>query len=85
MSISAISSTGNTYQTSTNNSMDQLKQNFEDLGTALNSGNLDDAKKTIAKIQKNAASQGSDSNNPMNADIASIKKALDLWRSGSRS
>jgi hypothetical protein len=77
MSISAISSTGNTYQTSTNNSMDQMKQNFEDLGTALKSGNLNDAKKAIAKIQKGASSQGSDSNNPMNADIESLKKALD--------
>ncbi|MDD2851419.1 MAG: hypothetical protein PHY09_05880 [Desulfuromonadaceae bacterium] len=77
MSISAISSTNSTYQTSTSNSMDQMKQNFDDLGTELKSGNLDDAKKAFAKLQKSASSQGSDSNNPMNADIESLKKALD--------
>jgi hypothetical protein len=57
--------------------MDQMKQNFDDLGTALKSGNLDDAKKAFAKLQKGASSQGSDSNNPMNADIEVLKKALD--------
>lgn len=57
--------------------MDQMKQNFDDLGAALKSGNLDDAKKAFAKLQKGASSQGSDTNNPMNADIESLKKALD--------
>ena len=77
MSISAVSSAGSTYQTSTNNSMDQMKQNFADLGAALKSGNIDDAKKAFAKLQKGASSQGSDSDNPMNADIESLKNALD--------
>jgi hypothetical protein len=77
MSISAVTSASSTYQTNTSNPMDQMKQNFADLGAALKSGNIDDAKKAIAKIQKSASSQGSDSDNPMNADIESLKKALD--------
>lgn len=76
MSISAIS-TGSTSQMSGSNPMAQMKQNFDDLVSALKSGNLDDAKKAFAKLQKNAPSQGGDDKNPMSSEIESLKKALD--------
>ena len=38
--------------------MDQMKKNFDALGSALSSGNLDDAKKAFAEIQKNAPKDG---------------------------
>ena len=56
MSISAIS-TGSTFQMSGSNPMAQMKKNFDDLGSALKSGNLDDAKKAFAQLQKNAPAQ----------------------------
>ncbi|MDD2899190.1 MAG: hypothetical protein PHI31_10810 [Desulfuromonadaceae bacterium] len=72
MSISAISSAGSTYQTSTSNSMDQMKKNFDALGSALSSGNLDDAKKAFAEIQKNAPKDGKTP-----SEITDLQKALD--------
>ncbi len=72
MSISAISSTGSTYQTSTSNSMDQMKKNFDALGSALSSGNLDDAKKALAELQKNAPKDGKTP-----SEITDLEKALD--------
>lgn len=73
MSISAISA-GSTSQMSGSNLMAQMKQNFDDLGSALSSGNLDDAKKAFAKLQKNAPS-GGNGKNP--SEIDDLKKALD--------
>ena len=72
MTISAISSAGSTYQTSTSNSMDQIKKNFDALGSALSSGNLDDAKKAFAEIQKNAPKDGKTP-----SEITDLQKALD--------
>jgi hypothetical protein len=73
MSISAISA-GSTSQISGSNPMAQMKQNFDDLGSALSSGNIDDAKKAFAKLQKNAPS-GGDGKTP--SEITDLKKALD--------
>ena len=73
MSISAISP-GSTSQMSGSNPMAQMKQNFDDLGSALSSGNIDDAKKAFAKLQKNAPS-GGDGKTP--SEIEDLKKALD--------
>ena len=72
MSISAVSSSDSTYQTSTSNSMDQMKKNFDALGSALSSGNLDDAKKAFAEIQKNAPKDGKTP-----SEITDLQKALD--------
>jgi hypothetical protein len=52
--------------------MDQMKKNFDALGSALSSGNLDDAKKAFAEIQKNAPKDG---NTP--SEITDLQKALD--------
>lgn len=73
MSISAISA-GSTSQMSGSNPMAQMKQNFDDLGSALSSGNIDDARKAFAKLQKNAPS-GGDGKTP--SEIDDLKKALD--------
>ena len=75
MSISAISSSSATYQPSLTNSMKQMKQNFDDIGKALQSGNLDDAKKAYAELQKNMPSKGSNNKTP--AEMESLGKALD--------
>jgi hypothetical protein len=72
MSISAVSSSDSTYQTSTSNSMDQMKKNLDALGSALSSSNLDDAKKAIAEIQKNAPKEGKTP-----SEITDLQKALD--------
>ena len=72
MSISAISSAGSTYQTSSSTSMDQMKKNFDALGSALSSGNLDDAKKAFAELQKNAPKDGKTP-----SEITDLQKALD--------
>jgi soluble cytochrome b562 len=73
MSISAISA-GSTSQMSGSNPMAQMKQNFDNLGSALSSGNIDDARKAFAKLQKNAPS-GGDGKTP--SEIDDLKKALD--------
>jgi hypothetical protein len=52
--------------------MDQMKKNFDALGSALSSGNLDDAKKAFAEIQKNAPKDGKTP-----SEIADLQKALD--------
>ncbi|OGU17924.1 MAG: hypothetical protein A2076_13760 [Geobacteraceae bacterium GWC2_53_11] len=73
MSISAISA-GSMSQMSGSNPMAQMKQNFDDLGSALSSGNIDDARKAFAKLQKNAPS-GGDGKTP--SEIDDLNKALD--------
>ena len=77
MSISAVSAGSSTFQMGGSSQMTQMKQSFNDLVTALKSGNLDDAKKAFDKLQANAPSQGGDSKNPMSSEIEKLKKALD--------
>jgi hypothetical protein len=61
-----------TQEASSNNPMAQMKQNFDDLGSALKSGNISDAKAVFDKLQQNAPSQGSQP-----PEIESLSKALD--------
>ena len=75
MSISAVSTTAQ-QQTSPSSSVAQIKQDFQNIGNALQAGNLDDAKKAYAQLQKDAPTQNANSNNPINADIKSLGKAL---------
>ena len=76
MSISAISSSTASYQTNQASSMNVMKKNFENLGNALSSGSIDDAKTAFAQIQKNApASNGK--TNPMSEDMDALGKALE--------
>jgi soluble cytochrome b562 len=75
MAISAVASGSNIYQAGATNPMAQIKKNFDGLGKALQSGNLEDAKKSFAELQKNAPQQGSNSKTP--AEIESLSKALE--------
>jgi hypothetical protein len=59
-------------QGSSNTPMAQMKQSFDDLGSALKSGNISDAKAAFAKLQQNAPSQGSQP-----SEIENLSKALD--------
>ena len=74
--ISGIGSSGNLQQVSGSNPFAKLKQDFEALGSALDSGNLTDAKKAFAQLQKDAPSQGG-KKNPLSDTIDSLGKALD--------
>jgi hypothetical protein len=77
MSISSISSSVNSFQTNQANVFAQVKKDFDNLGSALESGNLSDAKKAFAQLQKDAPSQSGKDNNPMSSAIESLGKALD--------
>ena len=74
--ISGIGSSGNLQQVSGSNRFAKVKQDFEALGSALDSGNLTDAKKAFAQLQKDAPSQGG-GKNPLSDTIDSLGKALD--------
>jgi|GEM_PF-5727567 len=60
-----------------NNLMMQRKQIFDELGSALQSGNLEDAKMAFAKLKKNASPQARSASNSMRAEIDNLGKALD--------
>lgn len=58
-------------------SIRNTKKLFQNLGNALNSGNLSDAKAALSQIQQNAPAGASNSNNPMSQQIESLSKAID--------
>jgi soluble cytochrome b562 len=76
MSISAVSGSTSMYQPD-QSKMEQMKKSFDGLGSALQSGNLEDAKKAFADLKKNAPSQGAGGNDPMSKDMDAVQKALD--------
>ena len=53
-----------------------MKKLFQNLGTALNSGNLSDAKAALSQLQQNAPKGAVNSNNPMSQQIDSLSKAI---------
>jgi hypothetical protein len=55
----------------------KMKQLFQNLGSALESGNLSDAKNAMAQLQKNAPAQAGNGNNPISAKIEKLSQALD--------
>jgi hypothetical protein len=75
MSISAVSASTSMYQPD-QSKMEQMKKDFDGLGSALKSGNLEDAKKAFADLKKNAP-QGAGGNDPMSKDMDAVQKALD--------
>ena len=76
MDISSVASTS--YQSvSGSDPMAKMKQLFQSLGSALDSGNLSDAKNALAQLQKNAPSNSSDGNNPISAKVEKLSKAID--------
>jgi hypothetical protein len=54
-----------------------LKQALVDLGTAIESGNLDDARKALTQLQKNAPPATSKRSNPMSEKIDALTKAIE--------
>jgi soluble cytochrome b562 len=57
-------------------SIGNMKKLFQNLGSALNSGNLSDAKAALSQLQQNAPPGASNSNNPMSQQIDSLTKAI---------
>jgi len=55
----------------------KIKQSFNNLGSALESGNLSDAKTALAELQKNAPKQASNASNPMSQKMEALSKAID--------
>jgi len=60
-----------------NDKFAKVKQSFNDLGSALESGNLSDAKTALEELQKNAPKQASNSSNPMSQKMETLSKAID--------
>jgi hypothetical protein len=54
----------------------KAKQSFQDLGQALDAGNLNDAQKALAQLQANAPAQANNANNPMSAKTEALDKAM---------
>lgn len=77
MSVSGISSSLYTLQGNQSNCLAQIRKDFESLGSALQSGDLSDAKKAFARLQQGIASQGGNSGNPMSSDLETLGTALD--------
>lgn len=57
--------------------MGQIKQAFQNLGSALESGNLTDAKAALTDLQKAAPQKGGPANDPMAAKVETLSKAID--------
>jgi len=55
----------------------KAKQSFQNLGKALDAGNLDDAQKALAQLQSNAPAQAKKDNNPMSAKMEALNKAVE--------
>ena len=55
----------------------KAKQSFDNLGGALESGNLADAKKALAQLSQNAPPQAGSQKNPMSEKMDALSQALD--------
>lgn len=78
MGISAVSATSTSlFQSGQTDPFAQFKNNFDSLGSALKSGNLEDARKAYAQLQKNAPSKKGNTDDPMSADMESLGNALE--------
>jgi soluble cytochrome b562 len=60
-----------------NDGFKKIKQSLQSLNSALDSGNLSDAKAALAQLQKNAPAQASSDKNPMAAKMEALSKAVD--------
>src|ERR1019366_9860965 len=76
MQISSVTS-GAPSALQGNDRFAKIKQSFDDLGSALQSGNLSDAKTALERLQKNAPKQASDASNPMSQKMDALSKAID--------
>jgi len=76
MQISSVTS-GASSALQGNDKFAKIKQSFNNLGSALESGNLSDAKAALEELQKNAPKQASDPSNPMSQKMDALSKAID--------
>lgn len=75
MQISSVSN--NSYDpTQVGASAGNMKKLFQNLGKALNSGNLSDAKAALSQLQQNGPRGASDTSNPMSQQIDALTKAI---------
>jgi hypothetical protein len=78
MQINVLQSgSGSRLPLSGGNPVAKVQQDFQNLGSALESGNLADARKAFAQLQTDAPSQGASDSNPLSSKIDSLGKALD--------
>jgi hypothetical protein len=77
MSISPVSSNTNQYAPPNADQMAKVKQDIQNLGDALQSGDLSSAKEAYAQLQKDAPAKDSQKDNPIAAQVEAIGKALD--------
>ncbi len=76
MEISAVSSRAYSAIQG-NEGFAKTKQAFQDLGKALESGNLSDAKEALEQLQTNAPAQAKNNSNPMSAKMEALSKAVE--------
>lgn len=77
MQVGSVSSKAS-VQPPSSSDMAKMKQLFQKLGTAIESGNQADAKAALAQIQKNAPKQqAGKSDNPMAAKMEALSKAIE--------
>ena len=69
--------TGATQHASGDGRFAKIKQAFEDLGSALESGNLSDAKQALEKLQKSGPKPPGGASNPMGQKLEALGKAID--------
>lgn len=58
------------------NPMAKMKQLFQNLGSALASGNLSDAKNELEQLQKNTPAGNGNGDNPITAKVEKMSKAI---------
>ncbi len=76
MEISSVSNPS--YQPmSSGDPMAKMKQLFQNLGNALDSGNLSDAKDALAQLQKNAPALDDNGKNPVNTKVEKLARAVE--------
>jgi hypothetical protein len=83
VAISGVGSNANTYQPNVQSTYKQRQQDFQNLASALQSGDLTGAQTTFAALQKlqqgrqtQSGQQGNSSTNPISTDITALGKAL---------
>ncbi len=83
MAISGVDSNSNEYQPHLQSTYKQRQQDFQDLASALQSGDLTGAQNAFAALQKlqqgrhtQSGQQGNSSTNPISTDITALGKAL---------
>ncbi len=76
MTISNLQSSNGYYQTGQTNSYGSVRQSFQQLGTAISSGNLSDAQTALTAILQNLPNGQGNSKNQIGSDLQSLQSAI---------